>query len=113
MRIEELKNEIEEQRRKNIKLFKSIPLATREDPLNKRADPILEEWREGSKILKSMIKELQKLEITDNKTNFIEKNNGKFVNGFGEATKRNITCTGYERAEKRNAQAILSFMGNR
>ncbi|MCM3257013.1 hypothetical protein M3664_04360 [Paenibacillus lautus] len=88
MRIEELKNEIEEQRRKNIELFKSIPLATREDPLNKRADPILEEWREGSKILKSMIKELQQLEITENKTNFIEENNEKFVNGFGEATKR-------------------------
>lgn len=115
MKIEELKMRIKEQKEQNIILYKSIPLPTHEDPLNRKADPILTEWRKGSKILKSMIKELHELEVkenNENKTNL--KENGKvFVNGFGEATKRNITCSTYEKSQKRNEKAILSFMGSR
>jgi hypothetical protein len=114
MKIKELKMKIEEQKEKNTKLYKSIPLPTHEDPLNKKADPILTKWREGSKILKSMIKELQELEIKE-KNNTINENENKkvFVNGFGEATKREITCSTYEKSQKRNSKAILSFMGCR
>jgi hypothetical protein len=114
MKIKELKMKIEEQKEKNTKLYKSIPLPTHEDPLNKKADPILTKWREGSKILKSMIKELQELEIKE-KNNTINANENKkvFVNGFGEATKREITCSTYEKSQKRNSKAILSFMGIR
>jgi FtsZ-binding cell division protein ZapB len=114
MSIEELKMKIEEQKEKNTKLYKSIPLPTHEDPLNKKADTILTEWREGSKILKSMIKELQELERRENNNTISTKDNKKvFVNGFGEATKREITCSTYEKAQKRNSKAIFSFMGSR
>jgi len=119
MRIKELKKKIEEQRNKNIALYNSISwMPTHEDPLNKKADPILAEWREGSKKLKGMIKELLELERMVKDTNRTNENNKTednktFVNGYGEATTRNITCSGYERAEKRNSKAILSFIGSR
>ena len=112
MEIKELKNKIEEQKKRNVELFNSIPLASHEDPLNKKAEPILKEWREGSKILKSMIKELQELESRKrSKTNNINKNEKVFVNGFGEATKREITCSNYDNSQKRNSKAMLSFIG--
>lgn len=112
MNIIELKKKIAEQKEKNIKLFKSITLPSHEDPLNKKADPILTEWREGSKILKSMIKELQELETRESNNTINAKESEKvFVNGFGEATKREITCSTYEKSQKRNSKAILSFIG--
>jgi FtsZ-binding cell division protein ZapB len=114
MTIKELKMKIEEQKEKNTKLYKSIPLPTHDDPLNKKADPILTQWREGSKILKSMIKELQALERRENNNTVNTKENKRvFVNGFGEATKREITCSTYEKSQKRDSKAILSFMGSR
>jgi hypothetical protein len=58
-----------------------------------------------------MLQELSELErITKDKNKTID-NTKTFVNGFWEATKRNITCNGYERAEKRNQKAIMSFIG--
>lgn len=112
MEVKELKKKIEEQKQRNIELYESIPLASHEDPLNKKADPILTEWREGSKVLKSMIKKLQELEaIENNNTVSIKDDEKVFVNGFGEATKREITCSTYERSEKRNSKAMLSFIG--
>lgn len=112
MRIEELKREIKEQGEQNVKLFKSIPVPTHEDPRNKKAEPILVEWRKGSTKLKSMIKELAELERAKH-TNEVKENEKIFVNGFKEATKRNITCSTYERAEKRMSKEILSFIGGR
>lgn len=112
MNVKELKNKIEEQKERNIKLFKSIPLASHEDPLNKKAEPILTEWREGSKKLKSMMKELQELEASERKNATNKKDDKKvFVNSFGEATKREITCSTYEKEQKRNSKAMLSFIG--
>lgn len=35
----------------------------------------------------------------------------KFVNSFGEATKRNITSSTYERAMKRTEKDVLRNMG--
>jgi len=115
MRIEELKREIKEQGEQNVKLFKSIPLASHADPSNKKAEPILTEWREGSKKIKSMIKELAELELEmrAKNTNEVKTNEKTFVNGFGEATKKYITCAGYDRAEKRNAKAMLLFIGGK
>lgn len=113
MRIEELKKKIKEQRKQNIEMFNSIPVPTHEDPSNKKAEPILAEWRKGSKKIKSMIKELAELERIVNSTREVKPNIKTFVNGFGEATKRNITCSGYERAEKRNRKVMLSFIGSR
>ena len=34
-----------------------------------------------------------------------------FINAFGEATKRYVTNTTYERAEKRNSKEIMKFIG--
>lgn len=109
MEIKELKKKIEEQKKRNLELFNVIPLPTHEDPLNKKAEPILIEWRKGSETIKRMIKELCELERTLNKE--VDVKEKTFINGFGEATKRNITCSVYERAEKRNEKAVLSFMG--
>lgn len=113
MNIKELKRDIEEQREKNIKLYKAIPLPSHEDPTNKKAEPILKAWREGSKKIKSMIKELQELETKEKiNTSNLKVSENKFVNSYGEATKRNIiTCNTYEKSQKRNAKAILSFIG--
>lgn len=116
MRIAELKKEIEEQGNKNIKLFKSIPLASHADPSNEKAETILTEWREGSKKIKSMIKELAELEriaYNQNKTNEVKTNEKTFINGFGEATTKYISCSGYERAQKRNSKAMLLFVGGK
>ncbi len=68
MEIKELKQKIEEQRTRNIELYNSIPLASHEDPMNEKAEPILKEWREGSKILKQMLAELSELESKNVKT---------------------------------------------
>jgi len=115
MRIAELKKEIDDQKKQNIKLFKSIPLASHADPSNEKAESILVEWRKGSKKLKSLMKELGELEqeMRANNTNETKQNIKTFVNGFGEATQRNITCSGYERVEKRSRKAMLSFIGGR
>lgn len=106
MKIEELKNKIEEQKEKNINLFKIFQYRLHEIEMQ----PTIEKWRRGSEKLKSMVKELQELERKENNINYSREDNKTFVNGFGEATIRNITCAGYERAEKRNQQKILSFM---
>jgi len=111
MRIEELKNEIKEQREENVRLFRIFEYKMHKEEVQ----PLIQEWREGSKKLKSMIKELSELElkIRVNRTNEVKINEKPFVNGFGEATKRNITCSGYDRAEKRNAKAMLLFVGGK
>jgi len=112
IRIAELKKEIEEQKELNIKMFKSIPLASHADPSNEKAEPILVEWRKGSKKLKIMIKELAELErAVKGNTNEVKTNIKTFVNGFGESSKRNITCSTYERAQNRMSKEILSFIG--
>lgn len=113
MEINILKENIKNQRQINLDLFKSIPLASHEDPLNKKAEPILEQWRDGSNKLKNMLRELNELESM--KTEDVNKSNKEsktFVNGFGEATKRNITCGSYNRIEKRMQKEVLSFIGN-
>jgi len=110
-RIEELKNEIEKQKEENVRLFKIFEYKMHKEEVQ----PLIQEWREGSKKLKAMIKELQELELEmrARNTNEVKTNEKTFVNGFGEATKRNITCAGYDRAEKRNAKAMLLFVGGR
>jgi len=113
MRIAELKKEIDDQRKRNVELFNSIPLVSHEDPLNKKAKPVLAEWRKGSKALKIMIHELAELERITHKTNEVKINEKTFINGFGEATSKYITCAGYERAENSSRKAMLSFIGGR
>ncbi|HHY26882.1 MAG TPA: hypothetical protein GX523_09105, partial [Desulfitobacterium dehalogenans] len=49
MTTQEIKDNIAKQRETNIALYKSITMASHDDPLNKKAEPILQQWREGSK----------------------------------------------------------------
>lgn len=62
--------------------------------------------------IRSQISELESKEIE-------KKNRGKksapktFVNSFGEATKREITSSTYERAQKRQNKRIVSLIGGR
>lgn len=113
--IKHLKKEIKEQGEQNIELYNSIRWCpTHDDPLNKKAEPILIKWREGSKKLKSMLKELAELErLAKSNMNEPLTNIKPFINGYEEATKRNITCSTYERAQKRMSKEILSFMGGK
>jgi alanyl-tRNA synthetase len=114
MSKEELKNKIEQQEEHNISLFKIFQYRLHE----REMQPTIEEWREGSKKLKELLKELQELEAKEresslNATTKETKEIKTFVNSFGEATTREITSTGYKREEKRRQKEIMSFLGNR
>jgi hypothetical protein len=55
----ELKQRIEEQRNKNIELYKVFQYRLHDE----NTQPLIEEWRLESKKLKQMIAELQELEL--------------------------------------------------
>lgn len=110
MRIEELKKEIEEQGKENVRLYKIFEYKMHKEEMQ----PILQQWREGSKKIKELIKTLNKLEAEERiSIGTTRKEQKTFVNGYGEATKRNITCSGYEKAEKRNSKAMMLFVGGK
>jgi len=113
MKFNELRKMIEKQKESNIRLYKSIPLASHEDPRNEKAEPILKQWREGSKKLKELLSRLYEMEKEEKETSPNATINGikTFVNSFGEATTREIMCDGYKRAENRTKKEIMSFIG--
>lgn len=113
MNINELKEEIQKQKESNISLYKSIPLATHEDTMNEKAEPILKQWREGSKKLKELLNKLYELEKEERASsiNTTIKEVKIFVNSFGEATKREIMCNGYTRTEKKMNKEVMAFIG--
>lgn len=112
MDINILKEEIKKQREINIRLYKSIPVASHEDPSNLKAQPILKQWREGSVKIKSLIKKLQELELAEKEKHDskLNKKSKTFVNSFGEATQRYITTATYERQQRRADKELLSFL---
>ena len=113
MKINELRKKIEKQKESNMELYKSIPLASHEDPLNKKAEPILKQWRGGSKKLKELLNKLYEMEKEEKESslNATIKGIKTFVNSFGEATTREIVCDGYKRAKNRTKKEIMSFIG--
>ena len=115
MTRKELVEMIEKQKESNMNLYKAIPIASKDDPLNKKAEPILKQWRDGSKKLKELLNKLyeMKKEEKESSLNASSKDVKTFINGFGEATKREISCNTYKRAENRINKEIMSFMGNR
>jgi len=113
MKINELKKEIEKQKESNMILYKLIPLASHEDPLNEKAESILKQWREGSKKLKELLNKLHEMEKVEKSSSNATIKGKTFVNSFGEATTREITCNGYKRAENRTKKEIMSFVGTR
>lgn len=111
MKINKLKEDIKKQREINLELFNSIPIASHNDPRNEKAEPILKQWRNGSNKLKNLLKKLQELELTERKfINNSDKRKDIFINGFGEATKRNIICNSYEKTQKRMEKEISIFI---
>ena len=111
MKINKLKEDIKKQREINLELFNSIPIASHEDPCNEKAEPILKQWRNGSNKLKNLLRELQELELVEKKSiNKSDEESNIFINGFGEATTRNITCNSYKRTGKRIEKEILKFI---
>jgi predicted HNH restriction endonuclease len=113
MSKEELQKQIKEQEQENIRLFKTFEYSMHKE----ESQPAIQEWREGSYKLKSLLKELYAIEDQERLERIAKQQNEKqektFINGFGEATNKYITSSTYERAEKRRQKEILSFMGNR
>lgn len=115
MNKEELKQKIEEQERENINLYNIFKYRLQEEEMQ----PLVNQWRVGSKKLRELDNELFELEKKERDNIIVQEENTKaketktFINGYGEATKRYITSSTYERAEKRRQKEILSFIGNR
>lgn len=103
----EIIEEIKKQEQINKKLYYSIPIASKEDPLNKKAEPILKKWRQGQKTIQKLLAELNSYRDTE----FKQTQSKIVINGYGEATKRNITCTTYENQQRRLSEEILNFVG--
>ncbi len=110
MDIKELRTEIEKQKEENIKLYNIFQYRGHEDIMQ----PIIIQWREGSKKLKELLNKLYEMEREEKATslNTTRKENN-FINGFGEATTREITSSTYKLADKRMQKEIMSFMGCR
>jgi seryl-tRNA synthetase len=104
-KIKELKKKIQEQGEENVRLFKIFEYKMHKEEVQ----PLIQEWREGSNKIKAMIKELQILESKD-----IKKENKDtckvFVNGYGEATNREITSSSYQSNQKRLAKDMLNYI---
>ena len=97
MTINELKVEIDKQRAHNIELYKAVPCAAQESQA-------LTEWREGSKRIKQLTRELN--ELLDK-----QKPVAVVANKSIEKTERYITCSTYENAQRRQSKEIMSFIG--
>jgi predicted HNH restriction endonuclease len=113
MNKEQLQQQIKEQEEKNINLFNIFQYRLQD----KELQPLIQEWREGSKKLRILDDALYQLEMKERDEKLTNEDNKKetktFVNGYGEATNKYITCSTYERAEKRRQKEVLSFMGRR
>lgn len=113
MTTKELKQKIEEQEKENISLFNIFQYRLHEEIMQ----PIIKQWREGSKKIKDLLDELYQLEMKERDERISNEVNKKevktFINGYGEATNRHITSSTYNRAMKRNKKEIVSFLGNR
>lgn len=104
--INQLKKNIEEQKEINEGLFKIFQYKMHEIEMQL----IIEEWREGSRKVKAMIKELQEIELSIKEVKSNNSNTNTFINSYGEATEREITCSTYSRQQKKLSKDMLRFM---
>ena len=102
--IERLDKEIHEQREENVRLYSIFQYRLHEEEMQ----PLIKEWRDGGNHLKQLISKRNML-IQSKKPSFVSEKN-TFVNGYGEATKREITSSTYARAEKRLSKQIMNFV---
>ena len=106
MTIEELKQEINKQREENIRLYEIFQYKEYKEEMQ----PLLNTWRQGSKRLKELLNQLYESEKAE-KENKVSKVSEKYINGYGEATSREITSSTYIRADRRLSKEIMSFIG--
>lgn len=93
----------------NLEIEERVEKLINED--NKKEIKILiQAWINGNEYFTTVVSKLNSLEIKEKGNNITPKT---FVNGYGEATKRYITSSTYERAERSRLKAVASFMGNR
>jgi hypothetical protein len=99
MKKNELKQQIEKQKEENIRLYNIFQYRLHEEIMQ----PIISQWRNGSIKIKALCNELYEIEAKECK----ETN----VNVCREVAQRYITCSTYERADKRMQKEILVFVG--
>ena len=104
--IERLDKEISTQREENIRLYAIFQYRLHEDDMQ----PIIKKWREGSNRIKQLISKRNLLEKCEKEQTLVSENR-PLVNGYGEATTREITSSTYKRAEKRLSKQIMNFIG--
>lgn len=99
MSIEELKQAISSQRQENIRLYEVFQYRLQEEDMQ----PLICEWRTGSKRLKELLNRLYELEKAKR-----ENNN---INEVSKKPEREITSSTYIRADRRLSKEIMSFIG--
>lgn len=104
---EDLKREIDNQCEENIKLYKIFQYRLHEENMQ----PLISEWRQGSKRVKELLSQLYELEKEEKESNKGDSINKKHINGYSEAIDREITSSTYIRAEKRLSKEIMIFVG--
>ena len=102
MSIEELKQAINSQREENIKLYEVFQYKLQE----KDMQPLICEWRNGSKRLKTLLNQLSELEKEER-----EKRNVNKTSAYEKPVGREITSSTYIRADRRMQKEIMSFIG--
>ena len=99
MSIEELKLEINNQQEENTRLYEIFQYRLHEENMQ----PLINDWRAGSKRLKELLNRLYDLEQVKKK---ITGNNV-----INEKQAREITSSTYIRADRRLSKEIMSFIG--
>lgn len=102
---EQLEMEIFAQREENAKLYSIFQYRLHEEEMQ----PLIEKWREGSRQVKALISQKNQLLKSERKPKHITSGQ-TFVNGYGEATTREITSSTYSRASKRLSKQVISFI---
>ncbi len=105
MQIEQLEKDIELQREENIRLYNIFQYRLHEEEMQ----PIIKKWRDGSMYIKQLIAQRNQLVECERKSNYVSSER-TFVNGYGEATEREITSTTYIRSDKRLSRQVMSFI---
>lgn len=105
MTLNEIRQAIDEQRTKNMELYHVFQYRLHEEEMQ----PLIEEWRNGSKCLKELITQRNQLE-KEEKQKTVSAPDKTFVNAHGEATTREITSTVYSNAQKRLSKQIMNFV---
>ena len=99
MSVEALKRMIDSQREENIRLYEIFQYRLHDENMQ----PLINDWRDGSRKLKELLYrlyELEKAEKKSDKSNMVSKKQA-----------REITSSTYIRADRRLSKEIMSFIG--